>query len=180
MRQLLDITGEKYGKLTAIKLISTNPTMWLCKCDCGTQKEIRLTDLRSGRVTSCGCAYRSQQNCSKYPEHRIWKKLQSLQISKSWEKYENFYADMGKKPKNTYLNRKNILQPYSKRNCFWGSKKQYICKYLWIIEGDTYSSAAEAGKAKGVTDQTIINWCKGYKKDGWFYAPRDNCYVEKI
>lgn len=29
--------------------------MWLCKCDCGTEKEIRQEDLHSGKTVSCGC-----------------------------------------------------------------------------------------------------------------------------
>ena len=53
----LDITGNTFGKLTAIKLskIVKHNTFWLCKCDCGKEKEIRLKSLRNGETQSCGC-----------------------------------------------------------------------------------------------------------------------------
>lgn len=58
----MDITGERFGKLTVIRRNGTfagedgtQYSQWLCKCDCGTYKTIRGHDLVSGRVTSCGC-----------------------------------------------------------------------------------------------------------------------------
>ena len=29
--------------------------MWICRCDCGKEKEVSATDLQGGKVTSCGC-----------------------------------------------------------------------------------------------------------------------------
>ena len=57
MPKALDITGQKFGKLTAIsKAASRNgKTYWLCKCDCGTEKEIQTSHLMDGRTLSCGC-----------------------------------------------------------------------------------------------------------------------------
>ena len=39
----LDISGEKYGRLTAIRRAQTlgRHTQWLFLCDCGTEKEIK-------------------------------------------------------------------------------------------------------------------------------------------
>ena len=51
-----DMTKEKYGKLTAIKVVSTNPTIWECRCDCGTVKNIRQSALSGGGTKSCGCS----------------------------------------------------------------------------------------------------------------------------
>ena len=53
-----DITGKKFNKLTAIKRVGTDKTghaLWLCKCDCGNDFVATATDLRAGRVKSCGC-----------------------------------------------------------------------------------------------------------------------------
>ena len=52
-----DITGQRFGRLTAIRQVESikGKTCWLCKCDCGREKEIRTFYLRSGRVRSCGC-----------------------------------------------------------------------------------------------------------------------------
>ena len=54
-----DITGQKFGRLTVIKRIYPNTKFrlinWLCKCDCGKEKIVKGTDLRSGNTKSCGC-----------------------------------------------------------------------------------------------------------------------------
>lgn len=54
----IDITGKKYGKLTAIR--STNQrdghssVVWECKCDCGkSMVYVSANNLISGSVTSC-------------------------------------------------------------------------------------------------------------------------------
>lgn len=54
-----DITEKRFGKLTAIKwlrIASPSPaSVWLCRCDCGKEAEVRLNNLSSGHTRSCGC-----------------------------------------------------------------------------------------------------------------------------
>lgn len=57
---LIDITGQKFGRLTAIKpseRYNTGSKYWICKCDCGNPKPIvvRSVNLRRGNSKSCGC-----------------------------------------------------------------------------------------------------------------------------
>lgn len=54
----LDLTGQKFGQLTAIKRGENigKYTRWLCKCDCGNESLVRTDYLRNGHTTSCGCA----------------------------------------------------------------------------------------------------------------------------
>ena len=42
MPKALDLTNQKFGRLTAIKKAPSrsNKTYWLCKCECGNEKEI--------------------------------------------------------------------------------------------------------------------------------------------
>ena len=54
----IDLTGEKYGKLTVLYELPNNiynRTMWMCKCDCGNLIEVATRDLRRGNTGSCGC-----------------------------------------------------------------------------------------------------------------------------
>lgn len=56
-----DISGERFGRLVAVRPCGTTTgrqTVWLCRCDCGMEKEIRVSNLsRNNRSTqSCGCA----------------------------------------------------------------------------------------------------------------------------
>ena len=57
MRQLIDLTGKKFGRLTVIKRIFNQKkgTYWLCQCDCGNTKEVYGRDLKNGTIKSCGC-----------------------------------------------------------------------------------------------------------------------------
>lgn len=82
MGKLIDITGNKFGRLTAIKRVGTNNDrrpMWLFKCDCGNQHTVNSKDVISGHSSSCGCLqrellskrnYRHGKSTSK--EYSIW------------------------------------------------------------------------------------------------------------
>ena len=52
----MDITGRRFGKLIAQYRIKRNGgSYWHCVCDCGNEKDIYLSQLTTGKVTSCGC-----------------------------------------------------------------------------------------------------------------------------
>ena len=56
MGKFVDITGQRYGRLTVIKIASKGKhTKWLCKCDCGKECIIFGCALKSGNTKSCGC-----------------------------------------------------------------------------------------------------------------------------
>lgn len=54
-----DITGQKYGKLTAISRTEEkdkkNGYIWKCQCECGNIKNVPISLLSQGKVVSCGC-----------------------------------------------------------------------------------------------------------------------------
>lgn len=52
----IDITGETFGKLTALRPVGPSPqgTLWLCRCDCcGTEVVAPTSQLRAGLRKSC-------------------------------------------------------------------------------------------------------------------------------
>lgn len=59
-----DLTGKKFGELTAIKPIkrggASKKIVWECKCDCGNVVQRVSSDLLSGRTYSCGCKKRDK------------------------------------------------------------------------------------------------------------------------
>lgn len=66
MGKVIDITGQRFGKLVAVEMAGVsndNRTMWKCVCDCGNTTRSSGKDLRSGKTKSCGCARR--ETCSK-------------------------------------------------------------------------------------------------------------------
>ena len=63
MGQFIDLTGQRFGQLVAIRRVGTNKSgsaTWLCKCDCGNEKEINAASLRYGTSKSCGCSHSKQ------------------------------------------------------------------------------------------------------------------------
>lgn len=68
---LIDLTGERFGKLHVIKRIETPRNIkrmasyWLCKCDCGNKKVIWGENLKHGVTISCGC-YKKEQKRKSY------------------------------------------------------------------------------------------------------------------
>ena len=63
-----DLTGQKFGRLTAIKLNRTEnrKTYWDCICDCGNTVTVRTDQLTRGVAKSCGCLAReiAAKNCA--------------------------------------------------------------------------------------------------------------------
>lgn len=54
-----DLSGQKFGKLTAIEPYPTKigeRTKWVCRCACGNTKVVRTSDLLNGNTQSCGCS----------------------------------------------------------------------------------------------------------------------------
>lgn len=63
MPRKLDLTGQKFGRLTVTREAPRHYTAgghsqvrWFCDCDCGNKDiMVRSNDLRSGHTQSCGC-----------------------------------------------------------------------------------------------------------------------------
>lgn len=95
-----DITNERFGRLVALKRIPKKGqrTRWLCRCDCGKEKEILLGTLTSGRGRSCGCLRReiTSKRFRKYDENKnkrlyeIWVNMRSRCNNPNDNSYKNY------------------------------------------------------------------------------------------
>ena len=51
--------GKRFGKLTVLKELPDRDkykrVMWLCRCDCGNERDVPTGDLTGGTGKSCGC-----------------------------------------------------------------------------------------------------------------------------
>lgn len=57
-RKGIDLTGQKFGKLTVVRRADNNKhgsTQWVVKCACGKKKVVTGANLRSGHTKTCGC-----------------------------------------------------------------------------------------------------------------------------
>lgn len=97
-----DITGQRFGRLVAVERIpglnSSGQAVYLCRCDCGTEKEIRAGYLRDGRTKSCGClsAELSSKRAkthglSRHPLFPVWHSM----MARCFKPHNHAYKDYG-------------------------------------------------------------------------------------
>lgn len=55
-----DITGQKFGRLTALYYIKGGK--WHCKCDCGNEIDVDTRNLNTGHTKSCGCLLKEKNS----------------------------------------------------------------------------------------------------------------------
>lgn len=58
MSHRIDLTGKRFGAWKVIRHNGQNhnrQTVYWCRCDCGTEREVVAQPLRSGLTNSCGC-----------------------------------------------------------------------------------------------------------------------------
>jgi hypothetical protein len=103
MANPIDLTGQRFGKLVADKVVGSHRKgrVWRCTCDCGGTNDVPSERLRNGWTKSCGCRavdhgrYLSSLRVThgqshKVPEYNIWAGMKarcSNPRSKSWRRY---------------------------------------------------------------------------------------------
>ena len=105
MTKPVEITGHKYGRLTALSLAASNPRRWRCRCECGVETVVDQRALRSGNTSSCGClkdettkarnsvlkrthGHRLKSLTS--PEYQSWHAMKSRCLNPSAHAYERY------------------------------------------------------------------------------------------
>ncbi len=88
MPKFVDLAGEKFGRLIAVRRTGTSKSgyaLWLCICDCGKTIVVRGNNLTSSNTKSCGC-FQKDRTVEINTTHGHGKKGQRPKIYKSWHK----------------------------------------------------------------------------------------------
>ena len=83
MGKLIDLTGQRFGRLVVLKRgIATDgrgEAFWLCQCDCGNITTVSGYKLRSGHTRSCGCLAR-EDNSKRSTKNEVGNKYGKLTV----------------------------------------------------------------------------------------------------
>jgi hypothetical protein len=145
-KPLNNLQGFIFGSLTVLSLGKSNGNgaVWLCQCKCGTQKEIRASDMVQGKINSCGCEQSKRKakaniihGMTKTRTYRIWGAMRNrcnkihqdyscrgITYDERWDNFLNFLSDMGEVPKDMSLDRIDVNGNYTKANCRWATREQ--------------------------------------------------------
>lgn len=101
MGKLIDLKGKKIGRLTVICRNGSNKKghpLWLCRCDCGNEKNIIGESLRNNKTKSCGClrdekikkGLTNKHNMSNTRLYRIWNAMKRRCLTKTNDTFEHY------------------------------------------------------------------------------------------
>lgn len=84
---LINLLGQKFGKLTVIGQTPSKNKLarWLCSCECGNTKITTGSALRQGKTKSCGCLKKIRYNWTGFGEINgtHWSQIKRHAVSKN-------------------------------------------------------------------------------------------------
>lgn len=153
MGKIIDLSGNRYHRLTVISFnyrIGTS-YYWNCRCDCGKMTSTKSNSLKNGNTKSCGCWYidsryligRTHGDSKRTKEYYSWLAMKrrclikndkryhdyggrGIKICEQWAyNYPKFLQDMGRAPsKHHSIERINNDGNYEPNNCKWSTRKE--------------------------------------------------------
>lgn len=95
MSQFQDLTGQKFGRLTVIKRVENKnkQTYWLCRCECGNEKDVNAGNLKSGNVRSCGCLRHetsTKHGMRNSRIYEIWRGMKKRCFNKNYKHFNDY------------------------------------------------------------------------------------------
>jgi len=127
-----------------------------------------------------------KSRCMKEQDKQFYRYgARGISVCNRWLSFDNFYEDMGEQPECMQLDRIDNDGNYCLENCRWASRsdqaRNRCTSKRWVVNGNMYETAMEAGKVFNKGESTIIRWCEGYvTRQGKPRPPREGCYSQML
>lgn len=153
---VIDLTGQKFGKLFVISRVKNNRDMvqWNCQCDCGKKTIVSSASLKSGNTKSCGC-----MSCiKKYSDESMASKHALYYRYKYSAKKRDIFFEL------SFEQVMFLMQ----QNCYYcGKPPSQYKNHPDAIKGLLYNGIDRLDSKKGYVFSNAVSCCKGCNYLKW-------------
>jgi len=194
MARAIDLAGNKYGKLTPVKIaykyrdkFNDMRIFWECKCDCGNTCVVNSRAITSGKTKSCGCLRKGVNKKHGYYGTRLYRIYQGMKsrckysccqdykyyggrgitYCAEWDKFENFleWALNNDYKDGLSLERIDVNGNYEPDNCCWVTPQE-----------QRYNLTTSLKFTINNETKCLSEWCRIYKVPYARVHKRITCY----